>query len=1347
MNFLAESIHFSLVGEALGMTILHSLWQGVALMFLLALFLRLGKSVSSSKRFAVAFASLLIFLLAFAITFYQQWEGRTSVSVITLPAELPMEDIVIAPTEVESIPTEQNIEVETSQWEVWRTQLSRLAPWLAWLWIAGSIVFGLRLINGLVQSQRLRYRTQPIPADWQQRAEKLIRQLGISQSVSLASSDRSSTPLTLGWLKPIVLIPTSLLVMMPADQLEAILIHELAHIKRRDYLWNLIQSVVEVVLFYHPAYWYIASVLERERELACDALTVTVTRQPRIYAQALLQVAAHSAQVPLPSVAASGKRGLSDRIQRIIYPGKVQRGISVLPFVLLLSLISLSLAAFSWYQPNLNRQDDSLTNNALYEPVFTTQDGYGTMDSLFLKPLSQPDAGPIDYGPTFQEVMNGLSDEFLDTTNLTVDEMYQQAVTIDQALNQLSRSAARFRGDSLAESPVNYSAPLVVYLLDNEIVDPKLVKRFSVKGLEVFRAPFPPDSQNLVDREYSVIVRATSRKSKLNNAQGNLGRPDYIGHGYFASQTMPLFRHLYFISNDGYLVGQNDFSQRDIDPNKFFRNSTLYLLDGEVVDDPNNIRLNAVRRFEVYYAPLPTSLQKLADKEYSAVVRAFSREYQQTDLRPFSTGGQITTRQDGQYQPVSGIKVEVKETGQQALTNDVGKFQLSAAPEETLIFHLPEQTPMELAIDGREFFHIVTHIPSPPTKRYQHLQERLIQRMSKNALEKDREAIQQKINTLDKAINSLQRSDTINTLIKTITGRVMDAFANQGIEGVMIRATDGTTAVTDEKGYYKIFLPIHTTDTEFEFTHPDYPAQQMEVDAGQQKAVYLSLLKEQDRLIIHGERFKEEETIRGRIIEERSREGIAGVKIRATNGSTAKTDSEGYYQIQLPANTRKTIFEFTHPDYPGGRIEAKITGEKLNDILFIEPEHYQEKRDSIAQISEAHPVKFSQLQQLDSTLHPPLYIIDGVFVDDPLENLDPRSIMNIDVVKSPEAERRYGKKAIGGAVLITTKNPLPSRTIEGKVTSAEGGEPLPGVTIIVEGTNIGAVTDRDGEYSIQVPKGASNLVFSSASSDQKTVSVRGKRIVNVDLTFLSLDDPEHTLFVVNGQVREDINTLDGLDVNYYEIRQEIPRLSLPKKYRDQGYTKVVRVVTNDFQAYLGDRTVLGKLVDTDSGSPLAGVEVRWAKDGKKTVLARTDEQGKYQVTLPEEAKIIEYFRPGYTPLVITDRFVIESFPMRLTLSLEKNQLDKAAFKNKLKVYPNPGSQKAIRVKFTLESAAYINFYFYSKEGRLVHEFKPLYLLAGDQNVDLPTTQFPSDEYLLVMKINDGATFTHRVILE
>ncbi len=361
MNFFTEHPLFSTAAEALGITILHSLWQGFLSLFLLALFLRFGKAKQPNTRFTVAFATLLIFLAAFGGTLCQQWIDLAPTPVITPSTEFPAETIGVSSSSLAQTALEPTTVVESSSnWETGLTRLTQLAPWLAWLWVVGSFIFGLRLVNGIVQSQRLRYRTQPIPANWQQQVKKLSQRLGINQAVSYASTNRSNTPLTLGWIKPIILIPTSLLTMMPADQLEAIFIHELAHIKRRDYLWNLIQSVAEIILFYHPAYWYISSVLERERELACDKLTINVTQRPRVYAQALLQVATQATQIPLQSVAASGKRGLSDRIQQIIYPGRAQRGISVVPFIMLLSVVSLSLVAFSWYQPDFNQVENDL---------------------------------------------------------------------------------------------------------------------------------------------------------------------------------------------------------------------------------------------------------------------------------------------------------------------------------------------------------------------------------------------------------------------------------------------------------------------------------------------------------------------------------------------------------------------------------------------------------------------------------------------------------------------------------------------------------------------------------------------------------------------------------------------------------------------------------------------------------------------------------------------------------------------------------------------------------------------------------------------------------------------------
>ena len=340
--------------------------------------------------------------------------------------------------------------------------------------------------------------------------------------------------------------------------------------------------------------------------------------------------------------------------------------------------------------------------------------------------------------------------------------------------------------------------------------------------------------------------------------------------------------------------------------------------------------------------------------------------------------------------------------------------------------------------------------------------------MSESALEKDREAIQRQINALDKAINSLQQSNTPNTLTKAIQGRVLDAFTNKGIEGVLIKATDGTTAITDEKGYYKIFLPTYTTNTEFEFTHPDYPK---------------------------------------------------------------------------------------------GKIEAKITDEKIGDMVFKKPEDY-----------------FQEQLQANSDGQLPLYIIDGVFVENPLENLDPNNIKTIDVVKNPEAEKRYGERAKNGAVLITTKNPPTSKIIKGKITDEESGKPLMGVYISGRGTIIGTETDINGNYRISVPKKTKELKISHDGYASGGAIISSREAVNVALLRDPFIDLENALFIIDGKIRKDIHSFDAVEALNLDIIStqtftgDDRWMSLPLEYRKQGYTKLVRVFTSDFKEHLVGRT-------------------------------------------------------------------------------------------------------------------------------------------------------------------------------
>src|SRR5439155_5091815 len=146
----------------------------------------------------------------------------------------------------------------------------------------------LRLLTGWLWVQRLRTRgVAPADADFRRMAARLARRLHITRVVTLLESSLVDVPTVIGWLKPVVLLPASALGALSPQQLEAILAHELAHIRRHDYLVNLLQTLVETLLFYHPAVWWLSRRIRIERENCCDDLAVSLCGDPVAYANAL----------------------------------------------------------------------------------------------------------------------------------------------------------------------------------------------------------------------------------------------------------------------------------------------------------------------------------------------------------------------------------------------------------------------------------------------------------------------------------------------------------------------------------------------------------------------------------------------------------------------------------------------------------------------------------------------------------------------------------------------------------------------------------------------------------------------------------------------------------------------------------------------------------------------------------------------------------------------------------------------------------------------------------------------------------------------------------------------------
>jgi beta-lactamase regulating signal transducer with metallopeptidase domain len=200
--------------------------------------------------------------------------------------------------------------------EAWKLEY---AGWIASLYFLGVSIQMLSLTSAWLRTHSLG-KAEPLFEDpvWIEKLNALRRQLQIVKHVSLHVSERIKVPVTAGFIKPVILLPVAMVARLSPEQVESILLHELAHIKRLDYLWNIIQKVAESILFFNPFVWVIVKEIHKEREYCCDEIVVSKTSDPLTYAKALLQLEMEVKHNEL-AMAANGaeKYPLLDRIKRI----------------------------------------------------------------------------------------------------------------------------------------------------------------------------------------------------------------------------------------------------------------------------------------------------------------------------------------------------------------------------------------------------------------------------------------------------------------------------------------------------------------------------------------------------------------------------------------------------------------------------------------------------------------------------------------------------------------------------------------------------------------------------------------------------------------------------------------------------------------------------------------------------------------------------------------------------------------------------------------------------------------------------------------------------------------------
>jgi len=275
--------------DAIGWALLRFVWEGVAIGALTALLLRSLRRHGARSRYAVCCAAL------------------------GLSAALPLWQVAAALWNPEARAAADNAAL------AWQVGLTARLPLVVTAWSLGAALMTARLGAGLLWVQRLRGRAGAAPAHWQARLDALAARLGAPLGVLLQCVDRLTAPVTVGWWRPVVLVPAALLTQMPAPLLEALLAHELAHVARRDYLVNLLQSVVEALLFFHPAVWWLSSRLRAERELVADDLAGRAIGDRRRLATALQALATPATRQVEWVVAARGG-SLLRRIEALVGP-------------------------------------------------------------------------------------------------------------------------------------------------------------------------------------------------------------------------------------------------------------------------------------------------------------------------------------------------------------------------------------------------------------------------------------------------------------------------------------------------------------------------------------------------------------------------------------------------------------------------------------------------------------------------------------------------------------------------------------------------------------------------------------------------------------------------------------------------------------------------------------------------------------------------------------------------------------------------------------------------------------------------------------------------------------------
>lgn len=329
--------------RSLGMALVHSLWEGLIILVLVLFFLSLAGRSNARLRYMLLVSGHFMLLAAFLATWYITYHQNLQHAIQPLTRVY---------TQVNGLVSSASVALKTAGYTSSLNQFFEpLYPALAVGWTMGFIFMVMRMAGGFYLSYNILRKDVFLPdPSLLALFDRAKTRLKMPERLNLRMSTRQISPMVIGIIKPCVIVPAAILSGLNTEQVEAILVHELAHIRRYDHLVMILQAVITQILFFHPVAWYLSSEINRERENCCDDLVVKTFPNPINYIKALtmIQELNMDGQVPVNALLGRSKR-LLGRVKRLLKTEKrhapVFRMATVLFLLVILGVATITIVS------------------------------------------------------------------------------------------------------------------------------------------------------------------------------------------------------------------------------------------------------------------------------------------------------------------------------------------------------------------------------------------------------------------------------------------------------------------------------------------------------------------------------------------------------------------------------------------------------------------------------------------------------------------------------------------------------------------------------------------------------------------------------------------------------------------------------------------------------------------------------------------------------------------------------------------------------------------------------------------------------------------------------------------